>query len=212
MTKTRLLMAAAAVAFASVTPALAADSVVSAEYRIGTGKGPQASQYVLDYQAPFFQVFPNLNYGVGVETKQQPNDGANTTKLGGRVGIALPEILGVTLGGNVQLGKALEASTSSVVAGKTVVKGGDYNWYGVELKASRPLIAGFSVDTAYRYRDGFEHRGFNNQETRVAIGVSYEILPSWNAGVEYYRYTQGANPVKSNALFSQIGVKVKHDL
>ena len=192
------------------SPVLAADNTVSSEYRMGTGKGAQPSEYVLDYQAPFFQIFPNLNYGIESAVKQQPHNGADVAKLVGRVGVSMPAALGFTLNGNVQLGKDLEASTSSVVAGKTVVKGGDYNLYGAQVGVSRDLFAGVKADAGYRYRNGIESKGLDNQETRLNAGLSYELLPSWNAGVEYYRYSNEANPIQKTALAEQVAFKVSH--
>ena len=188
------------------SPAVAA--TVTAELRADGGKSPL--EYKLDYQAPFFQVFPNLNYGVELTTKQQPNNGTVASKAVARVGVDLPTVLGFNVGGNVQLGRNLEAATSSVVANKAVIKGGDYNLYGAEVNVSRALVAGITGDVGYRYRNGIESKGLDNQETRLNAGLSYEILPSYKIGVEYYRYSRAINPATGTKLFSQVALKLGH--
>jgi opacity protein-like surface antigen len=190
------------------SPAVAA--TVTAELRAGADGGKSPLEYKLDYQAPFFQVFPNLNYGVELTTKQQPNNGTVASKAVARVGVDLPTVLGFNVGGNVQLGRNLEAATSSVVANKTVIKGGDYNLYGAEVNVSRALVAGITGDVGYRYRNGIESKGLDNQETRLNAGLSYEILPSYKIGVEYYRYSRAINPATGTKLFSQVALKLGH--
>jgi opacity protein-like surface antigen len=188
------------------SPAVAA--TVTAELRAGADGGKSPLEYKLDYQAPFFQVFPNLNYGVELTTKQQPNNGTVASKAVARVGVDLPTVLGFNVGGNVQLGRNLEAATSSVVANKAVIKGGDYNLYGAEVNVSRALVAGITGDVGYRYRKGIESKGLDNQETRLNAGLSYEILPSYKIGVEYYRYSRAINPATGTKLFSQVALKL----
>ena len=190
------------------SPAVAA--TVTAELRAGADGGKSPLEYRLDYQAPFFQVFPNLNYGVELATRQQPNDGTVASYAVGRVGVDLPTVLGFNVGGNVQLGRNLEAATSSVVANKAVIKGGDYNLYGAEVNVSRALVAGITGDVGYRYRNGIESKGLDNQETRLNAGLSYEILPSYKIGVEYYRYSRAINPATGTKLFSQVALKLGH--
>jgi opacity protein-like surface antigen len=190
------------------SPAVAA--TVTAELRAGADGGKSPLEYKLDYQAPFFQVFPNLNYGVELTTKQQPNNGTVASKAVARVGVDLPTVLGFNVGGNVQLGRNLEAATSSVVANKTVIKGGDYNLYGAEVNVSRALVAGITGDVGYRFRNGIESKGLDNQETRLNAGLSYEILPSYKIGVEYYRYSRAINPATGTKLFSQVALKLGH--
>lgn len=190
------------------SPAVAA--TVTAELRAGADKGKSPLEYKLDYQAPFFQVFPNLNYGVELATRQQPNNGTVASYAVGRVGVDLPTVLGFNVGGNVQLGRNLEAATSSVVANKAVIKGGDYNLYGAEVNVSRALVAGITGDVGYRYRNGIESKGLENQETRLNAGLSYEILPSYKIGVEYYRYSRAINPATGTKLFSQVALKLGH--
>ena len=190
------------------SPAVAA--TVTAELRAGADKGKSPLEYKLDYQAPFFQVFPNLNYGVELATRQQPNNGTVASYAVGRVGVDLPTVLGFNVGGNVQLGRNLEAATSSVVANKAVIKGGDYNLYGAEVNVSRALVAGITGDVGYRYRNGIESKGLDNQETRLNAGLSYEILPSYKIGVEYYRYSRAINPATGTKLFSQVALKLGH--
>lgn len=190
------------------SPAVAA--TVTAELRAGADGGKSPLEYKLDYQAPFFQVFPNLNYGVELTTKQQPNNGTVASKAVARVGVDLPTVLGFNVGGNVQLGRNLEAATSSVVANKAVIKGGDYNLYGAEVNVSRALVAGITGDVGYRYRNGIESKGLDNQETRLNAGLSYEILPSYKIGVEYYRYSRAINPATGTKLFSQVALKLSH--
>jgi len=190
------------------SPAVAA--TVTAELRAGADGGKSPLEYKLDYQAPFFQVFPNLNYGVELATKQQPNNGTVASKAVARVGVDLPTVLGFNVGGNVQLGRNLEAATSSVVANKAVIKGGDYNLYGAEVNVSRALVAGITGDVGYRYRNGIESKGLDNQETRLNAGLSYEILPSYKIGVEYYRYSRAINPATGTKLFSQVALKLGH--
>ena len=190
------------------SPAVAA--TVTAELRAGADGGKSPLEYKLDYQAPFFKVFPNLNYGVELATKQQPNNGTVASYAVGRVGVDLPTVLGFNVGGNVQLGRNLEAATSSVVANKTVIKGGDYNLYGAEVNVSRALVAGITGDVGYRYRNGIESKGLDNQETRLNAGLSYEILPSYKIGVEYYRYSRAINPATGTKLFSQVALKLGH--
>jgi opacity protein-like surface antigen len=190
------------------SPAVAA--TVTAELRAGADGGKSPLEYKLDYQAPFFQVFPNLNYGVELTTKQQPNNGTVASKAVARVGVDLPTVLGFNVGGNVQLGRNLEAATSSVVANKAVIKGGDYNLYGAEVNVSRALVAGITGDVGYRYRNGIESKGLDNQETRLNAGLSYEILPSYKIGVEYYRYSRAINPATGTKLFSQVALKLGH--
>jgi opacity protein-like surface antigen len=190
------------------SPAVAA--TVTAELRAGADKGKSPLEYKLDYQAPFFQVFPNLNYGVELATRQQPNNGTVASYAVGRVGVDLPTVLGFNVGGNVQLGRNLEAATSSVVANKAVIKGGDYNLYGAEVNVSRALVAGITGDVGYRFRNGFESKGLDNQETRLNAGLSYEILPSYNVGVEYYRYSHDINPATGTKFYSQVALKLGH--
>jgi opacity protein-like surface antigen len=190
------------------SPAVAA--TVTAELRAGADSGKSPLEYKLDYQAPFFQVFPNLNYGVELATRQQPNNGTVASYAVGRVGVDLPTVLGFNVGGNVQLGRNLEAATSSVVANKTVIKGGDYNLYGAEVNVSRALVAGITGDVGYRFRNGIESKGLDNQETRLNAGLSYEILPSYKIGVEYYRYSRAINPATGTKLFSQVALKLGH--
>lgn len=190
------------------SPAVAA--TVTAELRAGADGGKSPLEYKLDYQAPFFQVFPNLNYGVELTTKQQPNNGTVASRAVARVGVDLPTVLGFNVGGNVQLGRNLEAATSSVVANKAVIKGGDYNLYGAEVNVSRALVAGITGDVGYRYRNGIESKGLDNQETRLNAGLSYEILPSYKIGVEYYRYSRAINPATGTKLFSQVALKLGH--
>lgn len=190
------------------SPAVAA--TVTAELRAGADGGKSPLEYKLDYQAPFFQVFPNLNYGVELATRQQPNNGTVASKAVARVGVDLPTVLGFNVGGNVQLGRNLEAATSSVVANKAVIKGGDYNLYGAEVNVSRALVAGITGDVGYRYRNGIESKGLDNQETRLNAGLSYEILPSYKIGVEYYRYSRAINPATGTKLFSQVALKLGH--
>lgn len=190
------------------SPAVAA--TVTAELRAGADGGKSPLEYKLDYQAPFFQVFPNLNYGVELTTKQQPNNGTVASRAVARVGVDLPTVLGFNVGGNVQLGRNLEAATSSVVANKAVIKGGDYNLYGAEVNVSRALVAGITGDVGYRYRNGIESKGLDNQETRLNAGLSYEILPSYKIGVEYYRYSSAINPATGTKLFSQVALKLGH--
>jgi len=190
------------------SPAVAA--TVTAELRAGADGGKSPLEYKLDYQAPFFKVFPNLNYGVELATRQQPNNGTVASYAVGRVGVDLPTVLGFNVGGNVQLGRNLEAATSSVVANKTVIKGGDYNLYGAEVNVSRALVAGITGDVGYRYRNGIESKGLDNQETRLNAGLSYEILPSYKIGVEYYRYSRAINPATGTKLFSQVALKLGH--
>lgn len=190
------------------SPAVAA--TVTAELRAGADGGKSPLEYKLDYQAPFFQVFPNLNYGVELATRQQPNSGTVASKAVARVGVDLPTVLGFNVGGNVQLGRNLEAATSSVVANKAVIKGGDYNLYGAEVNVSRALVAGITGDVGYRYRNGIESKGLDNQETRLNAGLSYEILPSYKIGVEYYRYSRAINPATGTKLFSQVALKLGH--
>lgn len=190
------------------SPAVAA--TVTAELRAGADGGKSPLEYKLDYQAPFFQVFPNLNYGVELTTKQQPNNGTVASKAVARVGVDLPTVLGFNVGGNVQLGRNLEAATSSVVANNAVIKGGDYNLYGAEVNVSRALVAGITGDVGYRYRNGIESKGLDNQETRLNAGLSYEILPSYKIGVEYYRYSRAINPATGTKLFSQVALKLGH--
>ena len=190
------------------SPAVAA--TVTAELRAGADGGKSPLEYKLDYQAPFFQVFPNLNYGVELTTKQQPNNGTVASYAVGRVGVDLPTVLGFNVGGNVQLGRNLEAATSSVVANKAVIKGGDYNLYGAEVNVSRALVAGITGDVGYRFRNGIESKGLDNQETRLNAGLSYEILPSYKIGVEYYRYSRAINPATGTKLFSQVALKLGH--
>ena len=190
------------------SPAVAA--TVTAELRAGADGGKSPLEYKLDYQAPFFQVFPNLNYGVELTTKQQPNNGTVASKPVARVGVDLPTVLGFNVGGNVQLGRNLEVATSSVVANKAVIKGGDYNLYGAEVNVSRALVAGITGDVGYRYRNGIESKGLDNQETRLNAGLSYEILPSYKIGVEYYRYSRAINPATGTKLFSQVALKLGH--
>ena len=127
-----------------------------------------------------------------------------------RVGVDLPTVLGFNVGGNVQLGRNLEAATSSVVANNAVIKGGDYNLYGAEVNVSRALVAGITGDVGYRYRNGIESKGLDNQETRLNAGLSYEILPSYKIGVEYYRYSRAINPATGTKLFSQVALKLGH--
>ena len=190
------------------SPAVAA--TVTAELRAGADGGKSPLEYKLDYQAPFFQVFPNLNYGVELTTKQQPNNGTVASKAVARVGVDLPTVLGFNVGGNVQLGRNLEAATSSVVANNAVIKGGDYNLYGADVNVSRALVAGITGDVGYRYRNGIESKGLDNQETRLNAGLSYEILPSYKIGVEYYRYSRAINPATGTKLFSQVALKLGH--
>jgi len=190
------------------SPAVAA--TVTAELRAGADGGKSPLEYKLDYQAPFFKVFPNLNYGVELATRQQPNNGTVASYAVGRVGVDLPTVLGFNVGGNVQLGRNLEAATSSVVANKTVIKGGDYNLYGAEVNVSRALVAGITGDVGYRFRNGIESKGLDNQETRLNAGLSYEILPSYKIGVEYYRYSRAINPATGTKLFSQVALKLGH--
>jgi opacity protein-like surface antigen len=190
------------------SPAVAA--TVTAELRAGADGGKSPLEYKLDYQAPFFQVFPNLNYGVELTTKQQPNNGTVASRAVARVGVDLPTVLGFNVGGNVQLGRNLEAATSSVVANKAVIKGGDYNLYGAEVNVSRALVAGITGDVGYRFRNGIESKGLDNQETRLNAGLSYEILPSYKIGVEYYRYSRAINPATGTKLFSQVALKLGH--
>ena len=194
------------------SPAVAA--TVTAELRAGADKGKSPREYVLDYQAPFFQVFPNLNYGVELATKQQPANGSVASKAVARVGVDLPTVLGFNVGGNVQLGRNLEASTSTTAlvnkVNVTTIKGGDYNLYGAEVKVSRDLVAGITGDVGYRFRNGFASKGLDNQETRLNAGLSYEVLPSYNVGVEYYRYSRDINPATGTKLFSQVAFKVGH--
>ena len=190
------------------SPAVAA--TVTAELRAGADGGKSPLEYKLDYQAPFFQVFPNLNYGVELTTKQQPNNGTVASRAVARVGVDLPTVLGFNVGGNVQLGRNLEAATSSVVANNAVIKGGDYNLYGAEVNVSRALVAGITGDVGYRYRNGIESKGLDNQETRLNAGLSYEILPSYKIGVEYYRYSRAINPATGTKLFSQVALKLGH--
>ena len=190
------------------SPAVAA--TVTAELRAGADGGKSPLEYKLDYQAPFFQVFPNLNYGVELTTKQQPNNGTVASKAVARVGVDLPTVLGFNVGGNVQLGRNLEAATSSVVANKAVIKGGDYNLYGAEVNVSRALVAGITGDVGYRFRNGIESKGLDNQETRLNAGLSYEIVPSYKIGVEYYRYSRAINPATGTKLFSQVALKLGH--
>ena len=190
------------------SPAVAA--TVTAELRTGAEGGKSPLEYKLDYQAPFFQVFPNLNYGVELTTKQQPNNGTVASRAVARVGVDLPTVLGFNVGGNVQLGRNLEAATSSVVANKAVIKGGDYNLYGAEVNVSRALVAGITGDVGYRYRNGIESKGLDNQETRLNAGLSYESLPSYKIGVEYYRYSRAINPATGTKLFSQVALKLGH--
>ena len=194
------------------SPAIAAS--VTGELRVGSDKGKSPTEYVLDYQAPFFQIFPNLNYGVELATKQQPASGSVASKAVARVGVDLPKVLGFNVGGNVQLGRDLEASTSTTAlvnkVNVTSVKGGDYNLYGAEAKVSRELVSGITGDVGYRYRNGFEGKGLNNQETRLNAGLSYEILPSYNVGVEYYRYSRDINTAGGTKLFSQVAFKAGH--
>ena len=108
------------------SPAIAAS--VTGELRVGSDKGKSPTEYVLDYQAPFFQIFPNLNYGVELATKQQPASGSIASKAVARVGVDLPKVLGFNVGGNVQLGRGLGRDLE--IASNTVVKGRDYNLYG----------------------------------------------------------------------------------
>lgn len=190
------------------SPAVAA--TVTAELRAGADGGKSPLEYKLDYKAPFFQVFPNLNYGVELTTKQQPNNGAVASKAVARVGVDLPTVLGFNVGGNVQLGRNLEAATSSIVANNTVIKGGNYNLYGAEVNVSRALVAGITGGVGYRFRNGIESKGLDNQETRLNAGLSYEILPSYTVGVEYYRYSRAINPVTGTKLFSQVALKLGH--
>ena len=190
------------------SPAVAA--TVTAELRAGADGGKSPLEYKLDYQAPFFQVFPNLNYGVELTTKQQPNIGTVASKAVARVGVDLNTVLGFNVVANVQLVLNLEAATSSVVANKAVIKGGDYNLYGAEVNVSRALVAGITGDVGYRFRNGIESKGLDNQETRLNAGLSYEILPSYKIGVEYYRYSRAINPATGTKLFSQVALKLGH--
>ena len=191
-----------------------AAATVTTELRASADKGKSPLEYKLDYQAPFFQVFPNLNYGAELTTKQQPNNGTVASKVVGRVGIDLPAVLGFNVGANVQLGRNLEAATSTTAlvnkVNVTTVKGGDYNLYGAEVNVKRDLVAGIAGDVGYRFRNGFASKGLDNQETRLNAGLSYEVLPSYNVGVEYYRYSHDINPATGTKLFSQVAFKVGH--
>ena len=191
-----------------------AAATVTTELRASADKGKSPLEYRLDYQAPFFQVFPNLNYGVELATKQQPANGTVASYAVGRVGVDLPTVLGFNVGGNVQLGRNLEAATSTTALVNTVnvttVKGGDYNLYGAEVNVKRDLVAGIAGDVGYRFRNGFASKGLDNQETRLNAGLSYEVLPSYNVGVEYYRYSRDINPATGTKLFSQVAFKVGH--
>jgi opacity protein-like surface antigen len=179
------------------SPAVAADNTVTAEYRTGFGPSAHSSEYVLDYQAPFFQVFPNLNYGVEVATKDGIDD-TNST-VAGRVGLSAPMPFQVKLNGNVQLGKQF---------GESELRG-NYNFYGIQANLSRDLLGGFTGDFGYRYRNGFSTVG-NTQEGRMNIGVSHEILPSWNAGVEYFRYSTEFSPVQKLPREEQFAFRISH--
>ena len=193
----------------AASTAMAADNTVLAEVRSGTGSD-ESMAYKLDYESAIYAYMPNYSQFFGIElvSKQSVEDAATSTKLVGRLGMGLPNIGGFRTVVNAQLGQSFEATQLVKVGKLTKVIGGNYNIYGAEVNFAHDIfsITGLSGKAGYRFRDGFEKTGVDNQEFRGKLGVAYNFNDNTVIDVLYYRYTNKFDVITDDAVSDQMAV------
>lgn len=134
------------------------------------------------------KAFGKVNLGAELQATQPENQGKLTSKLSVKAGTELSEFAGFKPVAYAEVGQRLADSAS----------GGNFNFWGAGLKASRPLAGGFSLNGGYRHREGFSEG--NLKEDRFHGGISYDLTKKTSAGLTYYRTRSGGNDTDAVGL------------
>lgn len=184
----------ALLAATAALPGLAfANSSLTGEVRLSDPRGGKADSTEYRVEA-WKKAFGTVLVGAELQARQPENQGKLTSNVTGKAGTELGKFAGFKPVAYVEVGQRLADSAS----------GGNFNFWGAGLKASRPLAGGFSLNGGYRHREGFSEG--NLKEDRFHGGLSYDLTKKTSAGLTYYRTRSGGND--SDA----IGIGLTHKL
>jgi hypothetical protein len=186
----KLIAIAALVMAAVTTPAMA--GTLTAEAKFGDVRGgahPDATSYKLDYTT---NVVGNVIAGAEVQVSQPEDGGRAKTKLSAKAGYSLPEVLGIHTVAYGEAGEAFADKVTTRVGNRNVVTGGNFEFWGAGVKASRHIYGPLSVVAGYRHRESFKnHDGVDTD--RLNAGLSYEVREGTSVTANYYRTRGTAN-------------------
>ena len=198
--KNVLLALTAASAVAIATPALAGD--LSGEVRFGGVAKNQVNttEYRVQYDDALYNGL--VNYGLELQTVQPEKQGAVSTLLSGKLGTALPGVLGLSSAAYAEVGQSLNKKVTTTVAGRTTTTGGNFEFWGAGVNAAYPVGG-----TALTLKAGYRHReSFNNnrmKEDRLHSGVEWNVTEKTAIGATYYRTT-------GSIRTDEVGVGITH--
>lgn len=181
-----IVMALAATTAIAATPAMA--GTLNAEVRFADPRedARDSTEYRVQWDAPLVNQF---TYGIELQVRQKEDAGNLTSKLTGKVGYNLPEVLGFKTQAYGEIGKSLS-------------NGNNFEYWGAGIKTKRDVYGPVSVNVGYRHRQGFNGVDGMNEE-RVNAGLGYAITKNDVVSVTYYR-TSGTTRQ------DQIGVGLTH--
>lgn len=187
------LIVFAALAMAAVTTPAMADTVTG-ELRfndVRSGRSDDTS-YRLAYTT---NLTTNVVAGAEFQFGQQEDGGKANSRLSVQAGYVLPEFFGIRTVAYGEVGEAFADKVATRVGTRTVVIGGDYEFWSAGVKASRQVHGPISVVAGYRHREGFENAAGVDTD-RLNAGLSYALRESTALTANYYR-TRGTADVEA---------------
>jgi hypothetical protein len=179
-----VLFAATAAAMLTGTAASAADVKLEARFADPRDGRADSTEYKVDYS----DSFGKLVYGVELQTKQAENEGAVKSAVSAKVGTKVDAPLGFTLTPRAELGHAIR-------------EGGNFEFWGAEVKATRAVYGPVSAEVGYRHREGFDAGTMN--EERVHAGLELGLTKKQAVGSTYYR-TRGTTDSDAVAVYYKV--------
>jgi hypothetical protein len=187
------LIVFAALAMAAVTtPAMA--NTITGELRFNDVRSdrPDDTSYRFEYMT---NLTTNVVAGAEFQFGQQEDGGKANSRFSVQAGYVLPEFFGVRTVAYGEVGEAFADKVATRVGTRTVVTGGDYEFWSAGVKASRQVHGPFSVVAGYRHREGFENAAGVDTD-RFNAGLSYALRESTSVTANYYR-TRGTADVEA---------------
>lgn len=184
--KTIMFAAATAAAMIAV-PASA--GTLNAEVRVGdvrNGTSVDNTEYRVQWDAPIASGF---TYGAEIQVKQAENEGRLNSKVSGKLGYQLPEVLGFHTIAYGEVGENLQ-------------EGDNFGFWGAGVKTRHQVAGPVSISVGYRHREAFTAVE-RLQEDRLNAGLGFDLSKSDVLGVTYYRTT-------GTTRNDQIGVGITH--
>ena len=187
------LIAIAALTVAAVTTPAMADTLTS-EVRFSDVRSgrPNATSYRLEYMT---NVTTKVVAGAEFQSSQPEDGGKAKSRLSVKAGYVLPEFFGIRTVAYGEVGEAFADKVATRVGTRTVVTGGDYEFWSAGVKASRHVYGPVSFVAGYRHREGFENAAGVDTD-RLNAGLSYELREGTSVTANYYR-TRGTADVEA---------------